>query len=142
MRHKLLIVAALSLLAGACAPQFGDGCSNSIECSATGERFCDKSQPGGYCTNPNCEPKACGDDGVCVRFKPEQPRLSSSWCMAKCDSTGDCRDEYVCRTAAQLGEVDPTMPADEDAMMSSADTQPRAEVLDAKKNQKFCVVRE
>lgn len=78
---------------------------------------------------------------MCVRFKPAQPRLSSNWCMAKCSNTGDCRDSYVCRSAAQLDEIDPTMPAD--GMVSeSEDLQPRAEVLDADKGQKFCVVKE
>lgn len=144
MRHKLLIVAALSVLSalfGACAPEFGDGCSTSVDCSATGDRFCDRSQPGGYCTLANCEPKSCSDEGVCVRFKPAQPRLSSSWCMAKCSNTGDCRDSYVCRSASQLAEIDPTMPA-EGMVSESDDLQPRAEVLDANKNQKFCVVKE
>jgi hypothetical protein len=141
MRYKLLIVAALSFV-GACAPQFGDGCASTSECSVTGDRFCDKSQPGGYCTQSNCEPKSCGDDGVCVRFKPEQPRLSSSWCMSKCDNTGDCRDAYVCRSANQLGEVDPSAPAAEDGEPNQEDLQARAEVLDSNKNQKFCVVRE
>jgi hypothetical protein len=147
MRHKLLIVAALSLLtalSSACAPEFGDNCSSSIECSATGDRFCDQSQPGGYCTLSNCEPKSCSDEGVCVRFKPAQPRLSSSWCMRKCGKTGDCRDDYVCRSAAELGKTDPTTPQEDvgtDAP-TGLDDQPLAFVLDAKKNQKFCVVKE
>src|SRR4051812_30050496 len=98
MRHKLSIVVALLFLGGlgACAPALGDGCHTDTECSATGDRFCDRSQPGGYCTIVNCEPKSCGGEGVCVRFKPEQPRLASSWCMAKCGNNGDCdRDDYV-----------------------------------------------
>ncbi|HEY6879072.1 MAG TPA: hypothetical protein VI299_13690 [Polyangiales bacterium] len=129
MRHKLLI-AVFSLIA-ACAPKLGDDCSNSLECSAVGDRYCDVSQPGGYCTIQNCEPGACGDEGVCVRFRPDEPRLASSWCMAKCSNRGDCdRDKYTCRSADQLNE-------------SVAPDAPRhAEVLDSKKSQKFCVVKE
>lgn len=145
MRHKLQYVPVLSTLLlstlGACAPKFGDGCERSVECSANGDRLCDRSQPGGYCTLANCEPKACGDEGVCVRFRADAPRLSSSWCMATCDSTSDCdRDEYVCRSAAQLNELR--------GASSSADTENAmagsvfAEVLDDKKSQKFCVVRQ
>jgi hypothetical protein len=136
MRQKLLFVAALSVL-GACAPQLGDGCTTDTECSATGDRFCDRSQPGGYCTKINCEPKSCGSEGVCVRFKPEQPRLSSSWCMKTCSSTGDCdRDRYVCRKAEELGTVI------EGAGTSDESVLTRAEVLDSDTNQKFCVVKE
>jgi hypothetical protein len=129
MRHKLLI-AALFLVA-ACAPKLGDDCNNSLECSAIGDRYCDISQPGGYCTIQNCEPGACGDEGVCVRFKPDEPRLSSSWCMAKCSGSCD-RDKYDCRSADDLNP-------DPDAGM---DQPRRAEVLDSKKGQRFCVVRD
>lgn len=132
---------AVSLFAAswlvACAPQLGDGCTTDTQCSATGDRFCDRSQPGGYCTILNCEPKSCGAEGVCVRFKPEQPRLSSNWCMEKCSSTGDCnRDAYVCRSADQLGVVTEGAGASEETVLK------RAEVLDSDPNQKFCVVKE
>jgi hypothetical protein len=131
MRHKLSI-AALAALMGACAPKLGDDCSNSLECSAVGDRYCDVSEPGGYCTIQNCEPGSCGDEGVCVRFRPDEPRLSNNWCMAKCG--GDCsRDKYVCRSADELNEA-------------NADAGPlekrRAEVLDRKKEQRFCVASE
>jgi hypothetical protein len=158
MRHKLSIVAAVFLcgclgaLGGiffsGCAPQLGDGCHTDTECSATGDRFCDRSAPGGYCTKVNCEPKGCGGQGVCVRFKPGQPRLASSWCMAKCGSTGDCdRDDYVCRSAKQLDEqadagTELEQAADEDDGGSGINVLTRAEVLDSNKNQKFCVVKE
>ncbi|MDB4989105.1 MAG: hypothetical protein JWN04_4283 [Myxococcaceae bacterium] len=152
MRHKLLIVAALSFLSallGACAPQLGDSCHTDTECSATGSRFCDRSAPGGYCTIVNCEPKSCGGEGVCVRFKPLQPRLASSWCMAKCSSTGDCdRDDYVCRSAEQLGTMAQIPGAEDGGVPEAADggaagsSLPRAEVLDSNKDQKFCVVKE
>lgn len=68
-----------------------------------------------------------------MRFKPDEPRLSSTWCMAKCSNNGDCdRDNYVCRSAEQLNQV-----------ATETGTRPRrAEVLDDNKNGKFCVVRE
>jgi hypothetical protein len=130
MRHKLLIVAVVlqAALVAACAPKLGDDCNNSLECSAIGDRYCDISQPGGYCTIQNCEPGECGDEGVCVRFKPDEPRLSSSWCMAKCG--GGCnRDNYVCRSAEQLNEASGRGPD-------------LVEVLDSKTSQRFCVARD
>ena len=152
MRHKLSIAAVflfgvIGALFTGCAPQLGDGCHTDTECSATGDRFCDRSAPGGYCTKVNCEPKSCGGQGVCVRFKPGQPRLASSWCMAKCGSTGDCdRDDYVCRSASELDQsADAGTQFDdmiEDPGAGGISVLTRAEVLDSNKNQKFCVVKE
>src|SRR4051812_37749091 len=132
MRHKLLITMFLSWLAacaGACSPRLGDGCDRASDCSVNLDRFCDVTQPGGYCTIADCEPGSCGDEGRCVRFEPDQPRLTRSWCMAKCSSDGDCdRDRYVCRSAAELN--------------TDRENDRIAEVLDSKKNGKFCVVKE
>lgn len=121
----------------ACAPTLGDGCTTNVDCSVNGDRFCDRAQPGGYCTIANCEPGSCGEEGICVRFKPDEPRLSSTWCMAKCDQTGDCdRDRYVCRNSAELNNPEnPDEPPPEGT--------PRvAEVLEGKANRSFCVVRQ
>ena len=116
----------------ACKAEIGDECEVSTDCSATGDRLCDTTQPGGYCTIRNCEPGSCTDEGVCVRFKPDDPRLSINWCMAKCGDTGDCdRDEYVCRSADQLNAGD-----------AGSANKRRAEVLDTNNDAKFCIVRE
>lgn len=132
MRHNLsnlLLLACLLAGAAACAPKLGDGCKTSTDCSVRGDRICDKAQPGGYCTIANCKPGDCGDEGVCVKFRPSEPRLSSTYCMAKCDSTSDCdRDRYVCQSANQLNE------ASEDGDI--------AETLDGSGNAKFCTVKE
>src|SRR5688572_18303053 len=137
MWHKLLIALFFASLgaAGACAPRLGDGCSASNDCSVNGDRYCDRSQPGGYCTIVDCAPGSCGDEGWCVRFNPDEQRLSRDFCMAKCSDTGDCdRDRYVCRSAAQLnGDPDPDNP-------DSERKERVAEVLDDKKGGKFCVV--
>lgn len=137
MRHKLLIIAAL-VIASACAPRLGDECETALECSANGTRTCDLSQPGGYCTIANCEPGTCVDEGYCVRFKPDEPRLSIDWCMAKCSDDGDCdRSGYVCRSAAALNN------AQQGGVEVAVEGRARvAEVLDSNKDGKFCVVRE
>ena len=132
MRHKLsmmLLLACLSASSMACAPKLGDGCSTSTDCSIRGDRICDKAQPGGYCTIANCKPGDCGDEGICVRFRPNEPRLSTTYCMAECSSSSDCsRDNYTCRSAAQINE-----------QSSDGDI---AEVLDGNGGGKFCTVRE
>ncbi len=122
-------VLAVSFAAG-CAPKLGDGCTTRSDCSVNGERYCDRSQPGGYCTIENCEPNSCGEDGVCVRFKPDEPRLSSDWCMATCSDNGDCgRDRYECRGEEQLNKGAP-------------DDMRVAEVLEGRHSRKFCVVKD
>lgn len=101
--HSLLLlctaIAALAL--GACAPEIGDECKTSLDCSSQGSRLCDRTQPHGYCTLRGCEQGTCPEESVCVKFRPQQERLSTTWCMAKCDGDGDCRSDegYRCTTA-------------------------------------------
>ena len=111
-RHDLMLFSgalllSLSALAG-CAPKIGDACSVSTDCSATGGRLCDSTQPGGYCTLFNCEPGSCPSEAICVAFKahPSQAaacvdpqgsaRLERTFCMAKCSKNNDCRAGYAC----------------------------------------------
>ncbi len=98
---------ALAALAG-CKPKIGDQCSTAIDCSALGDRLCDVTQPGGYCTLFNCQPDSCPDEAACVVFRSEldpsckdsadgrQGRFSQSFCMRLCTSQKDCRDGYAC----------------------------------------------
>ena len=81
----------------------------STDCSIRGDRLCDTSQPGGYCTQLNCRGNGCADEATCVLFNSAMPgcgyddrsgpfgsRVARSFCMAQCESNGDCRDGYVC----------------------------------------------
>jgi hypothetical protein len=81
----------------------------STDCSVRGDRLCDTSQPEGYCTQLNCTGNNCADEASCVLFNSAVPgcgfddrsgpfgsRIARSFCMAKCESNGDCRDGYVC----------------------------------------------
>jgi hypothetical protein len=131
--RQLVICAVFGVLGLGCAPALGDACKTRTDCSVNNDRYCDTSQPGGYCTIVNCAPGSCGDEGYCVRFKPDEPRLSSDWCMAKCSDDGDCRDAYVCRSAKQLNERDKDDDVDEPRI---------AEMLDKKTNGKFCVAKD
>lgn len=103
----VLVVAAAALSFG-CAPKIGDECETSVDCSQGGERLCDITQPGGYCTVFNCEPDSCPDDSVCIAFGAQLSpradcqsadglsRFSRSFCMASCSSNSDCRSGYIC----------------------------------------------
>lgn len=160
MRYKLSFVGLLAcaLLGPACAPKIGDSCKTGTDCSVRGDRICDRAQPGGYCTIANCKPGDCGDDAVCVRFRPDEPRLSVTYCMAKCGSTKDCdRGAYVCRSAKQvnaegtgatddageadMGEGDEPADATADSGTSSM-ASALAEVLDGDGTAKFCTAKE
>ncbi|HEY8942611.1 MAG TPA: hypothetical protein VIM73_00060 [Polyangiaceae bacterium] len=110
-----LLAAGFAALAAACAPGIGDECQTSADCSQNGERLCDITQRGGYCTIFNCEPDSCPDDSVCIVFgadvstapgcagQGDLSRYNRSFCMASCGSNSDCRGGYVC---TDLGRPD------------------------------------
>ncbi len=100
---------ALLGLVAACTPEIGDRCRVSTDCSVQGDRLCDVSQPGGYCTQLNCSGNKCADEAACILFGsalpgcgfddrsgPSGSRVARSFCMAACESNSDCRPEYVC----------------------------------------------
>lgn len=106
MKFLPLLVALIGLTA--CKPEIGDNCSTALDCSATGNRLCDMTQPGGYCTIPGCEKGTCPDEAVCVRFRPEDPRLAVAYCMYECEDSGDCRNDegYRCMSGDSFGRND------------------------------------
>ena len=94
-----------ALLAG-CQSEIGDRCTLSTDCSLRGDRLCDTSQPGGYCTVFECRGNRCPDKAACVLFGANVPgcvyddrsgsRIGRTFCMAACESNADCRSGYVC----------------------------------------------
>ena len=94
-----ILLAALALAAAAglgCKPSVGDSCNLSTDCSVTGDRLCDTSMPGGYCTIFNCNPNNCPDGAACVEFHQGNARFSRRFCLAECGKPSDCRPGYVC----------------------------------------------
>lgn len=61
-------IVTLLFASAACGNEIGDPCSLSSECSPQGDRICDVSSPGGYCTIFGCEHDTCPGEAVCVRF--------------------------------------------------------------------------
>ena len=107
-----VVLAAFSFLAG-CAPKIGDACTQSTDCSTQGNRVCDTSEIGGYCTIFDCARNSCPDMASCVVFDVSVPgcayndylapaRTGRALCMARCQSDSDCRGGYEC--------VDPRQP--------------------------------
>lgn len=99
--------AASSALAAGCTPSIGDPCNLSVDCSIKGDRQCDTTQPGGYCTVLSCGANGCPDNAACIVFAASVPgcgfdervisRTARSQCMKACGSDEDCRGGYVCR---------------------------------------------
>ncbi len=107
-------IVAFALAVG-CSPKIGDKCSVSTDCSVQGDRLCDPTQPGGYCTVFNCEPDRCPADSVCVAFNEpscSSPALSRrfqrTFCMATC---GDCRAGYACTPSDAYRQIVDQNPA-------------------------------
>jgi hypothetical protein len=107
MALRAWILACFAVISVGCSPEIGDDCSSSLDCSTQNNRVCDRQQPGGYCTLNGCENDSCPDDAICVTFRPEPQRLSSTWCMAACDEDSDCRDDqgYVCHSASWYNAI-------------------------------------
>lgn len=70
-----------------------------------GDRLCDTTQPGGYCTVFNCEPDTCPEEAQCIAFDTEldpscvdqsRARFERTFCMRRCSNDGDCRSGYEC----------------------------------------------
>ncbi len=106
-----------SIVAIGCKPKIGDKCASSTDCSTSGDRLCDTTQPGGYCTMFNCEPDGCpAGEAACVGFyatvcgDPQRtPRFGRTFCMATCSGDGDCRAGYACvDMGSQVVDVSPS----------------------------------
>lgn len=127
MARLLFLLAGLTL--SACAPEIGDECETSADCSITGDRLCDLSQPGGYCTVQSCDPGSCPDEARCVEWRGQPTRTAETWCMVRCEEDDDCRTDngYVCVRADELED---------------AQGQPIAEVIDEGASEgRFCVAQ-
>lgn len=117
-------VVVLAFLAVGCGNEIGDSCVVSSDCDPNGTRICDTSQKEGYCTIQGCDFSTCPDGSACIRFftgtfsnrdcqantdcsldelcsitnKCVPRSAETRYCMKTCDSNGDCRDGYECRT--------------------------------------------
>jgi hypothetical protein len=107
--QTLWLLCALAAVAAGCKPKVGDDCRISTDCSASGDRRCDITAPGGYCTVENCEPGTCPEDeSLCVQFGAQRSPVDEcvdlqspspyarAYCMATCDGDSDCRSGYSC----------------------------------------------
>lgn len=115
MKNVVLRVSVMTLLcaAAACTQGIGDACETALRCSASGTRLCDMTQPGGYCTLAGCQEGSCPPEAVCVTFfqntregNADRNRLSTNYCMRKCDERSDCRDDdgYDCLASKDFGD--------------------------------------
>ncbi|HKP58285.1 MAG TPA: hypothetical protein VJV78_16270 [Polyangiales bacterium] len=146
IRCSFARLAVLLLVAGpllpACSPEIGDSCGTALDCSASGTRLCDDTQPGGYCTLEGCEQDTCPPESICVKFGKvidgvPVDRLARSFCMYKCDGDSDCRngDGYSCFYAGcPKGSKDCS---EEPIFGAGASGSTEAKIL-GNESQKFC----
>jgi hypothetical protein len=101
------LAAAIMFAMSGCTPDIGAKCTTATECSQMGDRACDTSLPGGYCTIFNCEPDTCPSEAACIGFlqnisqnsacqDPNDTRMLRTFCMVHCSDNSDCRGGYVC----------------------------------------------
>lgn len=89
----------LALVAAGCGKEIGDDCVVSSDCSPNGDRVCDISSPGGYCTIQGCDFDTCPEESVCVRFFTGN--FSNRTCVRETEdvSSDDCTFDEVCSLA-------------------------------------------
>lgn len=129
---------AIALFAAGCLPKIGDKCTSSLDCSQTGQRLCDTTQPDGYCTVFNCEPDSCPDTAACVAFNNtidpacgsstdgSRPRFERTFCVAPCKEDSDCRIGYECVSAGIRGglAIDVEHPHDKVCLVKTTTDSP------------------
>jgi len=111
-RNRIVLVLVIGGALAGCTPSIGDKCTLSTDCSSNGDRLCDTSQPGGYCTEFDCVGNACPDKAACILYNASisgcgfndrngatGARTSRSSCSARCGSNSDCRNGYICADA-------------------------------------------
>jgi len=96
--YALALCGCLVLTSG-CDDEIGDECSLSSDCSNQGDRFCDTSMPGGYCTVIGCDFDTCPSESVCVRFFSVAD--SNRICEPTTEDHGsdDCTADEICTLA-------------------------------------------
>jgi hypothetical protein len=109
-RMSVLLLLSVSIFGAAgCQPKIGDDCVTDLDCSQQGDRLCDTTQKGGYCTQADCDPLSCPEkESICVAFNNTLSTQGScnvrgqtspyrrTFCMATCKANKDCRDGYSC----------------------------------------------
>lgn len=97
MRALQALLPALAIaLASACGTEIGDECFTSRDCSPDGDRTCDVSAPGGYCTVVGCNYDSCPSEAICVSFLPVEVEGASCDPEAEDGGAGDCTADETC----------------------------------------------
>ena len=94
----VLFFILLVFLAPACGKEIGDSCNTNVDCDQNGNRDCDLSQPGGYCTINGCDEESCPSEAVCIRIFPYEDEHTSCGQNSDCTNfgLGLCHDDGFC----------------------------------------------
>jgi hypothetical protein len=92
MTRVVPLVALLLAAVSGCGKSIGDDCHTNVDCSPTGDRFCDTSAPNGYCTVEGCGDGTCPDEAVCIRFLTPVLSRPCTFDPAQSNSRSDCPD--------------------------------------------------
>lgn len=85
-----------------CSKKIGDACTTNVDCSISGDRFCDTAPIEGYCSIDGCDIDSCPDEAACIRFYTP---LRDEACKFNPDSPrSDCRadERCVCDSSTNL----------------------------------------
>jgi hypothetical protein len=96
MRAPMRYFVLVAMLAAGCGKQIGDACIVSSDCDPNGQRACDPSQKGGYCTIVGCDYNTCPTEAACIRFFTGQ--FDNKLCDPTTEdkTTDDCSLDELC----------------------------------------------
>ena len=129
-------IAILVMVVAGCGAKIGKSCTQNVDCSPLGDRFCDVSAPGGYCTIEGCDDTSCPSESVCVRFlEPDPSRTCDVYTQATdCGASDVCLCDCgapdaqgVCPVSFEVGALDSDGGIDADGGVSFACQAPPAQ---------------
>ena len=92
-KTALVLVAIFAI---GCSHNIGDSCTSNADCSPIGNRFCDKSAPGGYCTLEGCDVNVCPSESACIRFFTLLPDRPCTFVKDHPNGRSDCAANERC----------------------------------------------
>ncbi len=108
-----MVIAFAAISTAGCGSQIGDSCQTSTDCDPNGNRICDLSQPGGYCTVMGCDETTCPSEATCVRSFPVQflSKPCNPFCEdRRCQSLADGGTGSDAGTEGALFSCEPLCP--------------------------------
>ena len=106
---RLALLALVATLGVGCSKSIGDACNTNVDCSISGDRFCDTASVNGYCSVDGCDIDSCPGNSVCIRFYTPVRDQPCTYDVANSRST--CNEDQRCLCDNSPDGIACTVPA-------------------------------